>query len=226
MNAGQSRRTHDDCPGRIINRNVSLIHDGKRSLAARLIGTRGQFSSSFGGQPRRRDFHILLSDAIQPPAQLLSGTSSKEQVDRLARSHKIEVVLVDCDDGLQFSRLGDTADKGPRELVRRLTHSQYNNTVRDLLGDFSQPASRFPEEDYVDGFKNQLTAQGMPPLLVETYSTSAEKLALNAFRGQYGISDVHLLMAASVVCMLPCIVLFFAMQKYFVESVAMTGLKS
>jgi ABC-type glycerol-3-phosphate transport system permease component len=51
-------------------------------------------------------------------------------------------------------------------------------------------------------------------------------LALNAFRGQYGISDVHLLMAASVVCMLPCVVLFFAMQKYFVESVAMTGLKS
>ena len=51
-------------------------------------------------------------------------------------------------------------------------------------------------------------------------------LALNAFRGQYGISDVHLLMAATVVCMLPCIVLFFAMQKYFVESVAMSGLKS
>ena len=51
-------------------------------------------------------------------------------------------------------------------------------------------------------------------------------LALNVFRGQYGISDAHLLMAASVVCMLPCVVLFFAMQRYFVESVAMTGLKS
>jgi multiple sugar transport system permease protein len=51
-------------------------------------------------------------------------------------------------------------------------------------------------------------------------------LALNNFRGQYGVSDVHLLMAATVVCMLPCVVLFFAMQKYFVESVAMTGLKS
>ena len=51
-------------------------------------------------------------------------------------------------------------------------------------------------------------------------------LALNAFRGQYGISDAHLLMAASVVCMLPCVILFFAAQKYFVESVAMTGLKS
>ena len=51
-------------------------------------------------------------------------------------------------------------------------------------------------------------------------------LALNAFRGQYGVSDAHLLMAAAVVCMLPCVILFFAAQKYFVESVAMTGLKS
>ncbi len=51
-------------------------------------------------------------------------------------------------------------------------------------------------------------------------------LALTGFRGEYGTGDVHLLMAATVVCMIPCIVLFFAAQKYFVESVAMTGLKS
>ena len=67
-------------------------------------------------------------------------------------------------------------------LVRRLTHSQYDNTVRDLLGDYSRPAVHFPPEDYVDGFKNQLRYQNMPPLLVDAYSASAEKLALNAFR--------------------------------------------
>jgi multiple sugar transport system permease protein len=50
-------------------------------------------------------------------------------------------------------------------------------------------------------------------------------LALNAFRGQYGTSDAHLLMAASVVCMVPCIILFFACQGYFVQSAAMTGMK-
>ncbi|MEA2710921.1 MAG: multiple sugar transport system permease protein [Phycisphaerales bacterium] len=50
-------------------------------------------------------------------------------------------------------------------------------------------------------------------------------LALNAFRGQYGTSDAHLLMAASVVCMAPCILLFFAAQRYFVQSAAMTGMK-
>jgi hypothetical protein len=32
--------------------------------------------------------------------------------------------------------------------LRRLTHSQYNNTVRDLLSDRSTPASRFPPEDF------------------------------------------------------------------------------
>ncbi len=71
---------------------------------------------------------------------------------------------------------------GPTPVLRRLTHSQYNNTVRDLLGDYSRPADRFPPEDFVNGFKNQLRTQGMPPLLAEAYSASAEKLALNAFR--------------------------------------------
>ena len=78
-------------------------------------------------------------------------------------------------------------EAAPKQLVRRLTHAQYDNTVRDLLGDYSKPAERFPPEDYVDGFKNQLTGQGMPPLLVETYSTAAERLALNAFR----IGDIN-----------------------------------
>jgi hypothetical protein len=76
----------------------------------------------------------------------------------------------------------DKAASMPDQLLRRLTHSQYNNTVRDLLGDYSRPADRFPPEDFVNGFKNQLRTQGMPPLLAEVYSASAEKLALNAFR--------------------------------------------
>ncbi|MEM9295148.1 MAG: carbohydrate ABC transporter permease [Planctomycetota bacterium] len=50
-------------------------------------------------------------------------------------------------------------------------------------------------------------------------------LALNAFNGQYGVSDVQMLMAASFVTMLPCIVLFFAAQRYFVDTGASSGLK-
>ncbi|MEO0586704.1 MAG: carbohydrate ABC transporter permease [Planctomycetota bacterium] len=50
-------------------------------------------------------------------------------------------------------------------------------------------------------------------------------LALNAFNGNYGVSDVQLLMAASFVTMLPCIVLFFAAQRYFMDTGASSGLK-
>jgi hypothetical protein len=81
------------------------------------------------------------------------------------------------------NKLAETpAGATPERLVRRLTHSQYNNTVRDLLGDYSKPADRFPPEDFIDGFKNQVRTQGMPPLLVESYSSAAERLAMNAFR--------------------------------------------
>jgi len=75
----------------------------------------------------------------------------------------------------------------PRAVLRRLTHSQYNNTVRDLLGDQTAPANQFPPEDFVNGFKDQYEAQNLSPLLAEAYSTAAEKLARNAFRN----GDTH-----------------------------------
>lgn len=67
--------------------------------------------------------------------------------------------------------------------VRRLTHNQYNNTVRDLLGDRTRPADQFPAEDFVNGFKNQVSAQDISPLLAQTYANAAERLARTAFLG-------------------------------------------
>src|SRR5437899_5051860 len=75
--------------------------------------------------------------------------------------------------------------------LRRLTHSQYNNTVRDLLGEQTRPADTFPQEDYVNGFKNQTAAQDIPPLLAEAYHAAALKLAKAAFQG--GEDRRHLL---------------------------------
>jgi hypothetical protein len=71
----------------------------------------------------------------------------------------------------------------PKVALRRLTHNQYNNTVRDLLGDQTFPANQFPTEDFVNGFKNQYQAQNLSPLLLDAYSAAAERLARNAFRG-------------------------------------------
>jgi hypothetical protein len=71
--------------------------------------------------------------------------------------------------------------------LRRLTHSQYNHTVRDLLGDQTGPAMQFPPEDFVNGFLDQSRGQSLSPLLEEAYSNAAEKLARSAFRG----GDTH-----------------------------------
>jgi hypothetical protein len=76
-----------------------------------------------------------------------------------------------------------SASQAPGVTLRRLTHSQYNNTVRDLLGDQTAPARQFPPEDFVNGFKDQYDAQNVSPLLEEAYSAAAERLAANAFRG-------------------------------------------
>jgi hypothetical protein len=38
----------------------------------------------------------------------------------------------------------------PTVVLRRLTHSQYNHTVRDLLKEPGSPANQFPPEDYVN----------------------------------------------------------------------------
>ena len=67
-------------------------------------------------------------------------------------------------------------------VLRRLTHQQYANTVRDLLQEASDVTSAFPPEDFVDGFKNQYKSQSLSPILVEAYSATAERLAENAFR--------------------------------------------
>lgn len=74
-----------------------------------------------------------------------------------------------------------------KPVLRRLTHSQYNHTVRDLLGDTSRPADQFPKEDYVHGFTNQAEGQSISPLQAEAYSRAAERMARNAFRG----GDTH-----------------------------------
>ena len=70
----------------------------------------------------------------------------------------------------------------PRVVLRRLTHAQYDNTVRDLLKDTTGPSSRFPLEDYVNGFKNQYDALSVSPLLTQAYALAAERLAAHAFR--------------------------------------------
>jgi len=64
--------------------------------------------------------------------------------------------------------------------LRRLTKSEYNNTVADLLGDTSDPASAFPPESRVHGFDNHVSTQTVTYTLADYLFKSAEQLASRA----------------------------------------------
>ena len=49
-------------------------------------------------------------------------------------------------------------------------------------------------------------------------------LGINFFKSQH-LVQWNLLMAASLVVMLPCVALFFAAQRYFIEGITLTGVK-
>ena len=91
-------------------------------------------------------------------------------------------VLVGQSSQISFSEEARGSGVAPQAVLRRLTHSQYNKTVRDLLKDSTDPARQFPPEDYVNGFKNQYQTLSVSPLLAEAYSVAAERIAANAFR--------------------------------------------
>ena len=64
--------------------------------------------------------------------------------------------------------------------IRRMNRFEYDNTVRDLLGDDSRPAQGFPDEEEALGFNNNADALGVTGLLAEHYLTAAETLAAKA----------------------------------------------
>ena len=75
---------------------------------------------------------------------------------------------------------GQPARAGEAPL-RRLTRIEYNNTVRDLLGVTSEPASDFPGDEVSAGFDhNSRTA--VAELTVEKYQRAAEQLAARCGR--------------------------------------------
>jgi hypothetical protein len=66
--------------------------------------------------------------------------------------------------------------------LRRLTQSEYNGTVRDLLGDQTGPADSFPPDQKIGDFTNTAVALTVPPLLAQAYQSAAEQLAGSAVK--------------------------------------------
>jgi hypothetical protein len=67
-----------------------------------------------------------------------------------------------------------------RAPLRRLTRVEYNNTVRALLNDTSNPASQFEPDTLADGFTNNADTQNVGTTLAGEYLAAAEALSVTA----------------------------------------------
>lgn len=82
-----------------------------------------------------------------------------------------------------LSRLLDNPDPGAfpldpgRTVVRRLSATEYDNTVRDLLGVDLRPAAHFPADGGGGGgFDNNADTLFVPPILLEKYLEAADEV--------------------------------------------------
>lgn len=67
-----------------------------------------------------------------------------------------------------------------RVTLHRLNRTEYNNTVRDLLGVQLRPADDFPQDDLGGGYDNIAEVLTIAPMLVEKYDEAAANLAAAA----------------------------------------------
>jgi Protein of unknown function (DUF1592)/Protein of unknown function (DUF1588)/Protein of unknown function (DUF1587)/Protein of unknown function (DUF1595)/Protein of unknown function (DUF1585) len=93
-----------------------------------------------------------------------------------------------------------TNSGAPASPLRRLTHADYNNTVRDLLGDASNPADNFPDETVGEGFSNSAVALSVTPVLAEGYLDSAQKIAATAVKNLPALLQCDVAQAGEEAC--------------------------
>jgi mono/diheme cytochrome c family protein len=70
-----------------------------------------------------------------------------------------------------------------RVTARRLNRTEYNNTIRDLLGVDPKPADEFPQDDAGYGFDNIADVLSLSPVLMEKYMVSADRVTRLALFG-------------------------------------------
>ncbi len=73
--------------------------------------------------------------------------------------------------------------------IRRLNHTEYRNTVRDLFGVDYAAADAFPGDDVGYGFDNIGDVLALPPILLERYFKAAEEISSQAITN---LQSIHM----------------------------------
>ena len=112
---------------------------------------------------------LMVSEGDMPPEDELqpSAEQRKQIVDWL----KSQLSTLDCRGGQNPGRV----------TIRRLNRTEYDNTIRDLVGVDFHASDDFPADDVGYGFDNIGDVLSLPPILMEKYLTAAENIVQQAF---------------------------------------------
>ena len=112
-----------------------------------------------------KNIAFLVGHRFMPP-------EDEEQPDENTRRRLVAWIRVQIDE-FDYSTINNPGDVP----IRRLTHHEYDNTVRDLFGVDVRPATRFPSElSGTSGFDNSANTLFLQPILMERYLGAAEKV--------------------------------------------------
>ncbi len=112
-----------------------------------------------------RAARILGIDGMPP--QDHDDRPSPGQRQRMVDWLELKLFRIDC----------DVVDDSGRVTIHRLNRTEYNNTIRDLLGVELDVTKDFPSDDVGYGFSNIADVLSLPPLLLEKYVDAAERIA-------------------------------------------------
>jgi Protein of unknown function (DUF1592)/Protein of unknown function (DUF1588)/Protein of unknown function (DUF1587)/Protein of unknown function (DUF1585)/Protein of unknown function (DUF1595)/Ca-dependent carbohydrate-binding module xylan-binding/Planctomycete cytochrome C len=110
------------------------------------------------------DVKQMVQNGEMPPKE--KPRPAAAEIDGILKSLDAVLGKIDCH---------GKGDAG-RVTLHRLNRSEYNNTIRDLVGVDFKPAADFPNDDVGYGFDNIGDVLSMSPLLFEQYLSAAETI--------------------------------------------------
>lgn len=120
----------------------------------------------------------MLNERQMPPSDMPQPMESEVQT--VLAAIRAELDTFDC----------SLINSPGRVTLRRLNRSEYDNTIRDLLGIDVHPAKDFPSDDVGHGFDNIGDVLSIPPILMEKYLKAAEAVVDLAFADEQARSRI------------------------------------
>ena len=162
-----------------LSSNCYTCHGSKTKMAGMDLEAYASRASILEDRATGESVLRMLKSGLMPPASM-------------PRPNEVELraVIKRLEDALEKSSpaakpdSATTATRDPGDVPpHRLNRTEYNNTIRDLLGVDIHAANDFPQDDAVYGFDNIADSLSISPLLMEKYIAASEKIAHAAIFG-------------------------------------------